>query len=153
MTTFVGPEFYTTNDRVRLTPRQLEVLAWLAEGKEDDAIATILGRSARTIREHVDNLRDTFNASNRHQLIARAFAWGALHARLTIVTLMMIAATGLHDAGALRPRPPKNHNRSVATLRRDDAQNTAEHGPQRDGGVRGAHCETTQYIKPAPHSG
>lgn len=39
-----------------LTRREAEVLAWVAQGKTNDAIATILGLSPRTVEKHVENL-------------------------------------------------------------------------------------------------
>jgi DNA-binding CsgD family transcriptional regulator len=40
----------------RLTPREQEVLHWLAEGKRNSEIATILVCSTRTIEKHVENI-------------------------------------------------------------------------------------------------
>lgn len=39
-----------------LTPREREILHWIGEGKRNAEIATILGRSTRTIEKHVENL-------------------------------------------------------------------------------------------------
>ena len=36
-----------------LTPREREVLHWIAEGKRDSEIALILGVSVRTVEQHV----------------------------------------------------------------------------------------------------
>ena len=40
-----------------LTPRQLEVLRWLADGKRPNDVALILGISKSTIRSHVENIK------------------------------------------------------------------------------------------------
>ncbi len=39
-----------------LTPREAEVLFWLAQGKSNPDIATILGAGLRTIHKHVENI-------------------------------------------------------------------------------------------------
>src|SRR4051794_34699690 len=39
-----------------LTPRESEVLEWIAEGKRDSEIATILAASVRTIHKHVQRI-------------------------------------------------------------------------------------------------
>ncbi|MCW5550235.1 MAG: helix-turn-helix transcriptional regulator [Opitutaceae bacterium] len=39
-----------------LTAREAEVLYWLAQGKSNPDIATILGTSVRTVHKHVENL-------------------------------------------------------------------------------------------------
>ena len=39
-----------------LTPRENEVLGWLAEGKRDAEIGAILGTSVRTIHKHVQRI-------------------------------------------------------------------------------------------------
>lgn len=43
----------TDSPRNQLTPRELEVIYWVSEGKRDREIAVILGRSPRTIEKHV----------------------------------------------------------------------------------------------------
>lgn len=39
-----------------LTPREAEVLFWIAQGKGNPDIATILGASVRTVHKHVENI-------------------------------------------------------------------------------------------------
>lgn len=39
-----------------LTPREAEVLFWLAQGKANPDIATILGANVRTVHKHVENI-------------------------------------------------------------------------------------------------
>src|SRR5690606_24640692 len=39
-----------------LTPREAEVLFWVAQGKSNPDIATILGAGVRTIHKHVENI-------------------------------------------------------------------------------------------------
>lgn len=42
--------------KLGLTPREAEVLYWLAQGKSNPDIATILGASVRTVHKHVENI-------------------------------------------------------------------------------------------------
>ncbi len=39
-----------------LTPREAEVLYWIAQGKANPDVATILGASVRTVHKHVENI-------------------------------------------------------------------------------------------------
>jgi DNA-binding response OmpR family regulator/DNA-binding CsgD family transcriptional regulator len=48
-----------------LTPREAEILYWLAEGKTNDAIATILGSSRRTVEKHVEHVFEKLGVENR----------------------------------------------------------------------------------------
>jgi len=48
-----------------LTPREAEVLYWVAEGKTNAEVATILGSSRRTIEKHVEHLLEKLGVENR----------------------------------------------------------------------------------------
>jgi DNA-binding CsgD family transcriptional regulator len=48
-----------------LTPRESEVLLWVAQGKTSDEIARILGGSRRTVDKHVQNLLVKLKLENR----------------------------------------------------------------------------------------
>jgi DNA-binding CsgD family transcriptional regulator len=63
---------------VRLTPRELEVLRWVAAGKSDWQIGQILNISAKTANYHVENLKRKFGVSTRLQAIAEALRQGQL---------------------------------------------------------------------------
>ncbi len=63
-----------TLDEIRLTERERDSLAWVAEGKSDWEIAVILGLSESTVRFHVDNGRKKLGAVNRAQAVARMAA-------------------------------------------------------------------------------
>lgn len=56
---------------VRLTPRERESLALVAEGKTDWEISVILSVSESTARFHVDNARRKLGAATRAQAVAR----------------------------------------------------------------------------------
>ena len=62
----------------RLTPRELEVLALLAEGKGTQEIAGILCISNSTTRNHIRRILRKLNAHSRLEAIARARHLGLL---------------------------------------------------------------------------
>jgi LuxR family maltose regulon positive regulatory protein len=55
-----------------LTARELEVLALLATGKSNHAIATQLVVSLDTVKKHVTHILDKLAAANRTEAVARA---------------------------------------------------------------------------------
>jgi len=61
-----------TPTAIRLAPRESEVLKWLMEGKSNWEIGVILGISVNTVKFHLKNLMQKFNAMNRYQLVANA---------------------------------------------------------------------------------
>ena len=69
--TFAAP---AVEDEVKLTDRERDAVAWVAEGKSDWEISVILGVSESTIRFHVDNARKKLGAVNRAQAVARLAA-------------------------------------------------------------------------------
>jgi DNA-binding CsgD family transcriptional regulator len=54
-----------------LTPRQLEVLRWVAAGKSDLQVAAILGMSVRTVQKHLENAYVTLGVENRTAAVSR----------------------------------------------------------------------------------
>ena len=48
-----------------LTPREREILHWIAEGKRDSEIATILNLSVRTVEQHVRTCLRKLNVETR----------------------------------------------------------------------------------------
>jgi LuxR family maltose regulon positive regulatory protein len=55
-----------------LTNRELEVLAMLATGKSNQAIADQLVVTMDTVKKHVSHLLDKLAAANRTEAVARA---------------------------------------------------------------------------------
>jgi LuxR family quorum-sensing transcriptional regulator LasR len=53
-----------------LTPRESEILTWLAHGKTDREIANLVGLSEKTIHHHVERIK--LQARNRTHAVARA---------------------------------------------------------------------------------
>lgn len=52
-----------------LTPRQAEVMYWMAEGKVNGEIAVILGASVRTVEKHVGHIYERIGVENRYAAI------------------------------------------------------------------------------------
>jgi DNA-binding NarL/FixJ family response regulator len=63
-------------DRARLTPRELEVLAAMADGVSNKAIARRLGISFHTAKFHVAAILAKLNAESRTEAVARAAQLG-----------------------------------------------------------------------------
>jgi len=51
--------------RHALTAREREILAWLAQGKRDGEIASILGVAPATVSKHVENLLRKLHVETR----------------------------------------------------------------------------------------
>jgi DNA-binding CsgD family transcriptional regulator len=66
------------DDDVSLTPRELEVLALLAEGMSNKAIARRLGISVHTAKFHVGALIDKLDAVGRTDAVAHAARRGVI---------------------------------------------------------------------------
>ena len=66
------------DDEVLLTPRELEVLALLAEGMSNKAIARRLGISVHTAKFHVGALIDKLDAIGRTDAVAHAARRGVI---------------------------------------------------------------------------
>jgi len=66
------------NPAERLSPRELETLRWVADGRTDAEIGAILAISATTVRFHVDRARVKLEARTRAQAVARLAFFGLL---------------------------------------------------------------------------
>ena len=56
-----------------LTPREREILAWVARGKSNSEIATTLCLSPGTVRKHLDHIYEKLDVSNRTAAVNRAY--------------------------------------------------------------------------------
>lgn len=65
--------------QVALTPRETEVLTFVASGLGNREIALRLGISAGTIKIHVQNILDKLSAADRTQAVTIAIQRGILH--------------------------------------------------------------------------
>jgi DNA-binding CsgD family transcriptional regulator len=66
------------NTHFKLTPRELEVLKWIKEGKSSWDISTILCRSERVVIWHANNIMQKLGAKNRTQAIAIAMRYNLI---------------------------------------------------------------------------
>ena len=61
-----------------LTPREREILAWIAQGKSALEIGTILCIAKRTVDEHAQNAARKLGAANRTHAVALALTQGII---------------------------------------------------------------------------
>ena len=54
-----------------LTARESEALAWVAQGKSNIVIATILGTRPRTIHKHLERIYQKLGVENRMAAVTR----------------------------------------------------------------------------------
>lgn len=66
---------------VSLTPREIEVVAFMREGFTNNEIGRLLGISTHTAKAHVAGVIEKLGAGDRTQAVARAFDLGLLSAR------------------------------------------------------------------------
>ncbi|WP_153102311.1 helix-turn-helix transcriptional regulator [Paraburkholderia hayleyella] len=64
--------------RPELTPRENEVLNWLASGKTNWDISVLLGISEHGVVHHVRNILGKFDVPTRRQAVAKAIALGMI---------------------------------------------------------------------------
>lgn len=90
---------------VALTPRETEVLSWLAKGKTNRDIADILGMSPRTVNKHLEHIFEKLGVETRAAAAALAArmqaapSWPAERASMP-PPHEMIRPAGLHDRKA-----------------------------------------------------
>ncbi|MHB1351851.1 MAG: XrtB/PEP-CTERM-associated transcriptional regulator EpsA [Thiobacillus sp.] len=64
-----------------ITPREIEVLTWVRDGKTNDEIAEILGLSMLTVKNHLRHAMKKLVVRTRGQAVAKAIALGFLRAQ------------------------------------------------------------------------
>ena len=68
----------TKDSAISLTPRELEVLEWMATSKTYRQIADTLGVGEETIRSHAKNILEKFSEPNRAQAVLAAIRSGII---------------------------------------------------------------------------
>lgn len=76
-----------------LTPREAEVLSWVAQGKTNREVGIILGASARTVQKHLEHIFQKLGVESRTSAILKAWQVGRYAA--------------LAASGATRPNNPR----------------------------------------------
>ncbi len=61
-----------------LSPREIEILRWITEGKSDWQIGRILAISDKTVNYHIENVKRKFGVATRVQAVVSAIQQGAL---------------------------------------------------------------------------
>ncbi|WP_431276056.1 response regulator transcription factor [Variovorax ureilyticus] len=79
MVAMAGSTPASDDNDTTLTPRELEVLALMAEGASNKAIARRLGISVHTAKFHVGSLLDKLDATGRTDAVAQAVRQGVIH--------------------------------------------------------------------------
>jgi DNA-binding CsgD family transcriptional regulator len=59
----------------RLTPRQLDVVAYMSNGNTQKKTSLLLSISQKTVRNHLRNARNIVGAENTMQLVSIFIAW------------------------------------------------------------------------------
>ncbi len=67
-----------TNEPIKLTKREVEVLTLVIEGKASKEVAELLYVSKRTVDFHLANIYEKLNVTNRVQAFRRAVALGLI---------------------------------------------------------------------------
>lgn len=65
-------------EKVKLTPRELEILSMISEGHSQKDISIMLKLSVYTIAEHLTNIYEKFQVKNAPSAISKAFRAGIL---------------------------------------------------------------------------
>lgn len=65
-------------DTLSLTARELEVLRWVQQGKTNEEVATILGRTKWTVKFHLSSVMKKFDVTTRTQAVSQAMSMGLL---------------------------------------------------------------------------
>ncbi len=68
--TFSSPKMF---ERLRVTPREAEILFWITQGKTDAVIALLCGISPRTVQKPVENIFIKLGVETRTAAMLRAF--------------------------------------------------------------------------------
>ncbi len=61
-----------------LSPREIEILSWITEGKSDWQIGQILSISEKTVNYHIENVKRKFGVATRVQAVVGAIRQGML---------------------------------------------------------------------------
>ena len=62
-----------TLEALGLTPREAEVLSWVAQGKTNREVGMILGSSGRTVQKHLEHIFEKIGVESRTAAILRAW--------------------------------------------------------------------------------
>lgn len=72
------PKMLRFSIETTLTPREIEILRWTADGKTSYEISVILSRSERTVNFHINNVLSKLNINNKTAAVAQAVILGLI---------------------------------------------------------------------------
>jgi len=72
-------EELTNSVSVQLTRREMEALAWLADGMTSNEIGKVLNISSNTVDWYMSGIQEKLSAKNRHHAVAIAFRLGLIN--------------------------------------------------------------------------
>ncbi|MEE9614956.1 MAG: LuxR C-terminal-related transcriptional regulator, partial [Thermodesulfobacteriota bacterium] len=73
-----GQKKKSTNDAPLLTMREVDILRWVQEGKTNEEIGAILGRTKWTVKFHLKNVMKKLNVTSRTQAVSQAIGKGII---------------------------------------------------------------------------
>ena len=107
-----GPHGEVITDFDLLTRREIEVLAWIAQGKSDWQVGQILMISRKTVNYHVERVKQKLGVATRMQAALYAERYGLLDMTLPLIAgdveLPMLRVDGEGPATRLTRKLPRN---------------------------------------------
>lgn len=70
---------FPENRSVVLSPREYDILSWMAVGKSTHVVAAILGLSPKTVEHYLASARIKLRAANTTHAVAKAVKWGLIN--------------------------------------------------------------------------
>lgn len=100
-----------------LSPRETEVVLLDAEGFTDKEIARMLNIAPRTVINHNESSKLKLDATNRANLVARAFAMGILTVKHAVAIVALIHSVMVLDHDFIRPGRARGHRHVIRVIR------------------------------------
>ena len=92
----------TPHNKCNLTPKELEIVPWIALGKTNHDISRILGSSEQTIANQISSILSKLDASNRAHIVAKAVFKGIISIQVLVIALLVNASDIDQRRGARR---------------------------------------------------
>lgn len=92
----------TTLNKCGLTPKELQIVPWIALGKTNYDISRILGSAEQTVANQVSSILVKLNCSNRAHIVAKAVFKGVISIQMLVMALLVNASDVDMRRGARR---------------------------------------------------
>ena len=79
----------TPHNKCNLTPKELQIVPWIALGKTNHDISQILGCSEQTIANQISSILSKLDATNRAHIVAKAIFKGIISIHVLIMALIV----------------------------------------------------------------